>query len=524
MMVFLPKKTNWQFILFKAKTYKYILLMVATLSIESSAIAEQKALNKINALSPNEITFGLNKGASFVNNGEGKVSNWTSSEHKTYMNELGIKYASLHYNINLNSNRKDPLDWIYKNYINRGIGTTVILLIKINNEDPTDVKEIAKSEGLHSLILDGYYDQRLINIGKKIKKNKKKIRLSLLHEGNGGWYEWGMCAKGNTQDSLIKALKHSIDRINSTGASEYIEYDFNLNRTGCDGMMTKANQYLPQIERLVDTISVSTYNRCGTASRYTEEKQFTSEFLPPYSIITQYTKKPIYIAETATSGLCGDKITWYRSLFKSLKLFPQLIGVNFFFGDVPIGVASNDVPIMWGLNNAQKKEFRSIVAQHISNKKSKIIPSNKDSTFLGFSALPWSIWTEVAYEFTGPYTDSLNPITKKALGARDFTILTNANQRFYWGKKGSFQHGPGISLVSAFSSNKNRWWSNQIFPQFTYSMQFNPLTKYLGQWDASRLELYIGYRKYYAPAPSGSQGLESGIRALFIFGGNHMKN
>ena len=129
---------------------------------------------------------------------------------------------------------------------------------------------------------------------------------------------------------------------------------------------------------------------------------------------------------------------------------------------------------------------------------------------------------EVANEFMGPYSKGVNPMNQQALGKRDFTVLTNANQRFYWGEKGRFQHGPGISLLGAFSSNNNRWWSNQIFPQLTYSWQFSALTNHLGQWDASRLELYIGYRKYYVPFPKESQGFESGIRALFIFGGDHM--
>ena len=160
----------------------------------------------------------------------------------------------------------------------------------------------------------------------------------------------GECApRGNSKQSLIKSLEHSIKILDSANASPYIEYIFNVNRRGCDGAFTKAGEYLPQITSLVDGISVSTYNRCGTSPRYKKEMSFSSEFTPAYSIITQYTKKPIYIAETATSGICANKLKWFKSLFASLKEFPQLKGVNFFFGDVPIGVASNDVPITWGI-------------------------------------------------------------------------------------------------------------------------------------------------------------------------------
>ena len=517
------KENRFRLTTFQINICQSILLITSMLFMEAKAATKGKESDVVNNTARTRLKFGLNKGALFSDNSQEKVSNWSSSYHKEYMKEMGIRDAAVHYNINLRSSRKNPLSWIYQNYIDQGIDATVTLLIKINKEDPDHIKEIAKSEGLHYLILNGYYDQQLINIGKKINSKRKKIRLSLLHEGNGGWYEWGMCAKGNTQNSLIKSLRHSIDLINSTGASQYIDYDFNLNRTGCDGQMTRASQYLPQIEKIVDRISVSTYNRCGTAARYKEEKQFSTEFLPAYSIITRYTKKPIYIAETATSGLCGDKIMWYKSLLESLDKFPQLTGINFFFGDVPVGIASNDVPIMWGLNTAQqKKKFKSMITKYTANQKRENESFKKNNTLLGFNSLPWSVWMEVANEIMGPYSEGINSTTQQEFGKRGFTILTNANQRFYWGKKGTFQHGPGVSLLGAFSSNKNRWWSNQIFPQLTYSMQFSALTKHLGQWDASRLELYIGYRKYYVPFPKGYQGFESGIRALFIFGGDHM--
>lgn len=522
-MFFLAKVNN-EISIFRHKGFRLLALVTSMLCMNTSAAADEMIHNEQDITEEHKFTFGLNKGALFNDSSQDKVSNWTSSYHKKYMDELGIKNAVLHYNINLNSNKSQPLDWIYKNYIDQGIDTTIVLLLKINKIDPDHIKKKAEQEGLHSLILDGYYDQQLINIGKKIKNKKKKIRLSLLHEGNGGWYEWGMCAKGNTQNSLIKSLKHSIKLINSTGAAQYIKYDFNLNRKGCDGEMTKANQYLPQIAKIVDRITVSTYNRCGTSSRYKEEKQFATEFLPAYATITRYTNKPVYIAETATSGLCGNRIEWYKSLFQSLKKFPQLTGINFFFGDVPVGVASNDVPIRWGLNSEQeKKEFKEIIANYTQKQTDENVQANKKSTSLKFSSMPWSVWLEIANEFTGPYNKSLNPITKRPLGKRDFTILANANQRFYWGKEGKFQHGPGISFLGAYSSNKERWWFNQAFPQLTYSMRLSALTKHMGQWDSSRIELYLGYRNYYESAPEETEGIEGGIRALFIFGGDHMK-
>ena len=502
---------------FSAYKSVFIFLLIGlTVLLRTSVEAKEKTQKDLKVSSKPKLSIGLNKGASFSDDSEKKVSNWSSIYHKRYMDELGIKNAALHYNINLQSSRKDPLNWIYTNYINKGIDTTVTLLLKINKDDPDYIKKKAKEEGFHSVILDGYYDKQLIKIGNKIRNNKRMIRLSLLHEGNGGWYEWGMCAKGNTQNSLIKSLRHTINQIDSTGASKYIKYDFNLNRTGCDGPMKNANQYLPQITEIVDRISVSTYNRCGTASRYKEEKQFASEFLPPYLTIAKYTKKPIYIAETATSGLCGDRLQWYKSLFKSLHKFPQLTGINFFFGDVPVGVASNDVPIRWGLNNErEKKGFKAIISKYTIDKKDRNNLMKNNNTFLDFKSMPWSVWMEVANEFSGP---------KTSMGKKDFTILTNASQRFYWGDEGSFQHGPGIGIVGAFSSNKKRWWSHQIFPQLTYNMVLGGVTRYLGQWDASRLELYVGYRQYYEHTPKASQGIESGVRFLFIFGGDRLKD
>ncbi|KZR88270.1 Endoglucanase H precursor [Synechococcus sp. MIT S9509] len=523
-MNFLVKENDAKLATLSPKSFSLLTLIISLFCVSTGVGANEIAPNNKNITTKKKYTFGLNKGVLFNNASQDKVSNWSSSYHKKYMNELGIRNAVLHYNINLSANKKQPLDWIYKNYIDPGIDTTVTLLLKLNNQDPEDIKAKAKEEGFHSLILDGYYDQQLINIGKIIASKKKKIRLSLFHEGNGGWYEWGMCAKGNTQNSLIKSLKHTIKLINSTGAAQYIKYDFNFNRSGCDGVFKKADQYLPQIADIVDRITVSTYNRCGTASRYKKEKQFASEFSPAYVAIAKYTNKPIHIAETATSGLCGDRIEWYKSLFNSLKKFPQLTGINFFFGDVPKGLASNDVPIRWGLNSEQeKKQFKAIIAKYTPKQTGRNPLESNENTFLKFSSMPWGVWMEVANEFKGPYTKSLNPITMRPFGKKDFTIMTNANQRFYWGEKGTFEHGPGISFLGAYSSNKDRWWFNQVFPQLTYGIRLSALTKHLGQYDASRVELYLGYRKYYVAAPEGSEGIEGGIRALFIFGGDHVK-
>ena len=99
-------------------------------------------------------------------------------------------------------------------------------------------------------------------------------------------------------------------------------------------------------------------------------------------------------------------------------------------------------------------------------------------------------------------------------------MLTND---FIWGRKVLSNTVQELAYGAAYSSNSNRWWVNQIFPSLTYGMSLGPITKSLGQWDASRLEVYVGSRKFFGDTPRGYGGLETGVRALFIFGGDHMK-
>ena len=119
------------------------LLLLSIFTACTAAKAETSKGENTSKHSIKSIRMGLNKGGFFKDESKKSVRNWSSNEHKSYMSELGIRDASLHYNINLARNRKNPLDWIYKNYINKGIDTTVTLLMKVNKGDPESVRQKA---------------------------------------------------------------------------------------------------------------------------------------------------------------------------------------------------------------------------------------------------------------------------------------------------------------------------------------------------------------------------------------------
>ena len=94
--------------IFSAYNSVFIFLLIGlTVLLRTSVEAKEKTQKDLKVSSKPKLSIGLNKGASFSDDSEKKVSNWSSIYHKRYMDELGIKNAALHYNINLQSSRKD---------------------------------------------------------------------------------------------------------------------------------------------------------------------------------------------------------------------------------------------------------------------------------------------------------------------------------------------------------------------------------------------------------------------------------
>ena len=445
--------------------------------------------------------FYLSKGSFFIDNTFKKVADQKSDDHKNLMSELGIKGATVYYN--LTNNNKNPLDWIYKNYLNKGINTNVVLIIRGD-----------KTESTHKLINERYFDDDLINFSNKITTEKKKFTLTISHEGNGSWYPWGMCYGDNSPKTLADSIEHIIDIFSKTGARKYLKIIFNVNRKGCDGLFKNGKDYLPRINKLVDGFSISTYNRCGSSANYKDERSFEDDFKPSYNALLKFTKKEINVAETSTTNFCGNKIKWMRSLFKSLDDYKQLHFVNFFFGDVQKGFASNTKPIRWGFNtDDEKKDFKKLLKNYSSFGSQNPLSNN-------FS-LPWDAQLFVNQPLIEPNSTSINQYTSEPFGSKSFNVLFIYNQKALWPLGKNFKHGPGIKLTSTYSDNANQWWYGYVFPEINYNIQIKPIKTEKIIWSKIRLELYGGSKNTFKNGPVSTDDFEYGIKFYIGAGGDY---
>jgi len=150
-------------------------------------------------------------------------------------------------------------------------------------------------------------------------------------------------------------------------ANAPVEFELNLNRrdgASPPGVMTDIETWFLGLDPYVDVYSISSYNRCKTnATAYQDWRSFTTEFEPAYTALAAKTTKPINVAEVATADFCGPKLPWYVNMVSDIEdKFPQVEMITFYFGTVPVGAASNDVPIEWGFpTDSQIEAFATVI-------------------------------------------------------------------------------------------------------------------------------------------------------------------
>lgn len=453
--------------------------------------------------SSKEAFFFLSKSAIFNNSSKNSVSDQHSLAHIQQMNKYNIKGATVYYNLTNKDNKRDHLWWVKKNYLDKEIPTNVVLILKKNDSST------------FSALKEGYFDYELTSFAKQIVKYQKQFTLTVFHEVNGGWYPWGACYKDNTYEDIKIAFNKINNVLIKTGARKYINLTANFNRRGCDGSFKLGSKYLPYIEPIVDSFSISTYNRCGTSQNYKKEVSFEEDFRPAYYAISSITQKPINIGEVATSGLCGNSLIWYKNMLSSLDKYPQVMSINFFFGDVPIGSASNEIPISWRIRDKIEIEgFRSILNKFRQSK----------ATLKKKFEYPWDLQFFATLPLEATFSPSINRFTHEPFGSKEMSILAIANQRFYRKISENISLGPGLKLTAFSSINNNQWWNNQIIPEANFSIAFkNILKSRKTLWSRIRASIYVNHNYYFVASPEDASGIGVGLRLYIGSGGDWSK-
>ncbi|MCA9354306.1 MAG: hypothetical protein KC877_02175 [Candidatus Kaiserbacteria bacterium] len=407
----------------------------------------------------------------------GKDDMWSATEHKQRMTEVGITCATLYYKLMSDENRANPYEWVRREYLDHGYEVVLTVIVDdgvtstVGSSEATSLgNEVA---GIHWQVLTGVYDEALYELSAKIKKDGRQLAaLRVMHELNGNWYPWGMYATGNTPELAVAAESHIVSIFEREKVNvRYYEVNYNRTDAGGEGVLKDGDRYVAQINRFMPATAISTYNRCGTAPKYRYERSFQYEFRPIYNeLIRRGVAGPINIAEVSTSGQCtgGKKVAWFRKMLESIHTdFPRVEMITFYFGQVPVGKASNTVVIDWGLSDdAERRAFRDLLSEYRQKWAGTIdVPEQERSVRKDFRA-PFNFYVKMTLPFDEADNPAINPASGQPFGKAGPLIRGHVRQRALWGIAEDVEAGPGLKFgfVEA-PDNNEQWWNNQTYAE-----------------------------------------------------------
>ena len=250
-------------------------------------------------------------------------------------------------------------------------GIDNILVLKF--PDGKNFPNGTESPRLLSRIIAGEFDKQLAQLADSIEADGRQITLRPIAEANGHWNPWGIFWQGkfkpgNKPEEFAPAWKHIVSVIRSRTPTTHPKFDMNINRRPTEGFPLSFDVMYPGPE-WVDSVSISSYNRCGSSKTRTTPHTFAAEFAPAYEAVEKVVgpNMPIDIAETATMDTCGtDKEHWYGDLFTAVQnRFPRVRRIVFFLKPVGTGKASNSIVLHWELDpdKGEVNMFRGLLTQ-----------------------------------------------------------------------------------------------------------------------------------------------------------------
>lgn len=173
-------------------------------------------------------------------------------------------------------------------------------------------------------ITEVYYDTYITVTAKNIRTYGKPIFLRFAHEMNINRYPWSGNTNHNTPQEYINAWRH-IHHIFSSVGTKNVTWVWSPNVDG-----DSLEKYYPGDE-YVDWVGLDGYN-WGKATPGKSWQSFSDIFLLDYLSITSFTKKPLMIAEMASTEPGGNKAKWIEDAYQYQipKNFPRISAVIWF--------------------------------------------------------------------------------------------------------------------------------------------------------------------------------------------------
>jgi beta-mannanase len=172
-------------------------------------------------------------------------------------------------------------------------------------------------------IISGKDDTYLRRWAKGAKAYGQAVYIRLMPEMNGEWVAWSGDA-----DKFKTAWKHIVDLFRAEGANN-VKWIWAPNCV--DEPKTDPNyfmeSYYPGTD-YVDIIGLSGFN-WGTTKDYHRWRSYEQIFTEPYNRVTKLGPQDVWMVETASTEVGGDKSVWVRDMFTS-RAFPKVTAIIWF--------------------------------------------------------------------------------------------------------------------------------------------------------------------------------------------------
>jgi beta-mannanase len=176
-------------------------------------------------------------------------------------------------------------------------------------------------------IVNGSHDAYIESWALALAGFGRPIWLRPMHEMNGAWYPWGGAVPGNRPEAFVAAWHHLRAIFRRAGASN-VSWVWAPNSPDVpEG--DRFERFYPG-DAHVDVLGIDGYNWGARFPTHGGWRTAEEVFAADLRRVEALAAKPIWITETASSSVGGDKAAWTRGLVEFAQSWPRIKAVVWF--------------------------------------------------------------------------------------------------------------------------------------------------------------------------------------------------
>jgi Glycosyl hydrolase family 26 len=190
---------------------------------------------------------------------------------------------------------------------------------------PTGITSTGVEANKYFNIIKKKFDAYITQWAMAAKNWGHTIILRFAHEMDGSWFPWSVKKYGNSPDRFVKAWKHIWQIFHDVGATNVRFMWSPLDPCACRADLYPGDQY-------VDYVGFTALNWGAgiTQGSHPGWRSLISIVKERMQSLPRLTKKPVIIAELASSAVGGNRPFWITKGYNDLyKKYPQIVGMMY---------------------------------------------------------------------------------------------------------------------------------------------------------------------------------------------------